>query len=94
MTRPRVLAALRRRLDEHALEQLRATAAAQSEQIDSLQAENTHLRCQLDQTEQWCDGWREDALRFQQQLCERTGGQPGMTMPGALVVVPAEQVRA
>lgn len=94
MNRARVVAGLRRRLDDQALDQLRAVAAAQAEQIDSLQAENASLRGQLDQAESWCDAWRDDALRFQQQLCEHTGGEPGMTADGALVVVPAEQVAA
>lgn len=94
MTNPRVLAALRRRLDDQALAQLRAVAAAQAEQLDALREENASLRGQLDQAESWCDAWRDDALRFQQQLCDRTGGEPGMTVDGALVVVPAEQVAA
>ena len=94
MTSPRVIAALRRRLDEQALDQLRTIAARQSEQIDALRAENASLQVQLDQAETWCDAWRDDAMRFQMALCERDDGQPAMRMDGSLAVIPAEQVRA
>jgi hypothetical protein len=89
MTNPRVLAALRRRLDVQALAQLRTLAVAQAEQLEALRVENESLRTELSLAEHCSDSWRYDALRFQDELCQQTGGQPGLTKAGALVVVPA-----
>lgn len=79
--RPQSLAALSRRLDAQALEQLRTVAAAQAKEIDD-------LRVRLADTEETLDFWWRSATDMQLELCERTGAQPGITQSGRLVVVP------
>lgn len=73
-------AALRRRLDAQALDQLREVAAAQAEEIDG-------LREQLADAVQAAESWRDDALDMQLELCRLRKGQPGITQGGRLVVV-------
>ena len=75
------LSAIQRRLDAIALQQLRDECAR-------LATENEHLRDQLYWAEQAAESWRDDALRMMEDTCERTGGQPGITIDGALVVIP------
>ena len=73
-------AAIQRRLERWELEHLRAMAAAQAEQIETLQR-------QLAYAEDLADSWRRDALDLQEELAERIGGAPGLTIGGRLVVV-------
>lgn len=94
MTNPRVLAALRRRLDVQALAQLRNIAVAQGEMLDALRAENESLRSELTLAEHCSESWRYDALRFQEELCQQTGGQPGLTKAGQLVVALPTECRS
>jgi len=65
-----------------ALDQLRA-------ECSRLAVENEQLRVELYWAEKSAESWQEDALRFQEELCVATGGEPGLTVDGALVVVPA-----
>lgn len=80
-----------RRLDALALEQLRATAAALIEENDRLRASLERAEARADNAEEAAYSWRDDALRFQLELCEREGGAPGLTIDGGLVIVPAVQ---
>ena len=75
------LQGIRRRLDAIAIDQLRA-------EVSRLAEENEELRKQLAWAEQAAEAWRDDALNFQMELCEHSGGTPGITQTGALVVVP------
>lgn len=68
------------RLDAIALQQLREVAARQTEQIDE-------LRRKVEDAERCAEFWRENADQLQDALCERTGGHPGLTRAGELVVV-------
>jgi hypothetical protein len=74
--------ALLNQMDKQALEQLRAEASRLAE-------ENDQLRSQLARSEEAAEGWHAEALELQQQLATATGGAPGITQAGALVVLPA-----
>ncbi|WP_107380198.1 hypothetical protein [Stenotrophomonas maltophilia] len=74
-------AAILRRLDREAFSQLCAEAAR-------LAVENEELRQQLWLAEDAARAWQEDAMNLQQNLCEATGGRPGLTVDGSLVAVP------
>ena len=76
----RTLAALVRRLDREALAQLRQEAAR-------LVDENEKLREQLAYAEDCAERWRENAISQLNDICERTGCAPGITVDGRLVVV-------
>lgn len=83
--RPRrapALQAIVRRLDSMAIDQLRA-------ECSRLAVENEQLRDELYWSEKSAESWQEDAERFQEELCAKTGGEPGLTVNGALVVVAA-----
>ena len=73
-------AAIQRRLERWELDHLRALAAAQAEQIETLQR-------QLSYAEDLADSWRRDALDVQEDLAARHGGAPGLTIDGRLVIV-------
>lgn len=77
-----------RRFDALALEQALA-------EVNRLAAENDALRRELARAEQCAEGWREDALRLMEEACALGDRQPGITLHGALVTVPAPaEVRA
>ncbi|PWB28876.1 hypothetical protein DCO49_03990 [Stenotrophomonas sp. SPM] len=76
-----------RRLDREALSQLCAEVAR-------LAVENEELRQQLWLAEDAACAWQEDAMNLQQVLCQATGGHPGLTVDGALVVVPSGEAPA
>lgn len=73
------VAAILRRLDDHAYEQLCAEVARLAE-------ENDRLRAELIKMESCADGWREDAMSLHEQLAEACDGNRGITMAGQLVV--------
>lgn len=85
---PAVRARLARHLDALALAQLREVAAAQSEELDALRAENEHLRRAYYDASHDADMWRKDAIAMQLELCERTHRAPGITPTGHLVTIP------
>ncbi|WP_423177422.1 MULTISPECIES: hypothetical protein [unclassified Stenotrophomonas] len=78
----RTASAIWRRLDRLAFSQLCAEAAR-------LAVENERLREQLWRAEDAAQFWQEDALDLQQALCDATGGRPGITRDGTLVLVQA-----
>lgn len=78
----RTAGAIWRRLDRLAFSQLCAEAAR-------LVVENERLREQLWRAEDAAQFWQEDALHLQQALCEATGGRPGISSDGTVVVVQA-----
>lgn len=71
------------RWDRQAIAQLRA-------EVTRPGAENDELRGQLYRMEDCAESWREDAMNFPMELCRRSGGEPGITAGGALVIVPTE----
>ncbi len=75
-------AALRllRKWDAIAIAQLCALA-------EQLHEENIQLRSDLAHAEHCAESWRDDALQAMEDLAEATGGRPGLTASGALVVV-------
>lgn len=81
------LAAIQRKLDRWELDHLRLLAAQQAEQIEELQR-------RVAWAEDCAERWRDDALDLQSQLADDTGGAPGLTMSGRLVVVPPQQPAA
>lgn len=66
--------------DRVAIAQLRAEVAR-------LGAENDQLRAELSTMQDCAEAWRHDALTFQMELCHQSGGSPGITESGDLVVV-------
>lgn len=80
-------AAIARRLDRIALEQLRAAVARLAGQVDQLRIENSALRIELERADIAAESWRTDALSMQEELCSSRGGRPGVTIDGRLVVV-------
>ena len=72
-------AAIQRKLERWELDHLRTLAAQQAEQIETLQRE-------LAYAEDCADSWRRDALDMQQDLADRLGGTPGLTVQGRLVI--------
>lgn len=88
-TSPRAhqLRVLERRFDQQALEQLRTEVSRLAAENDELRALKDQLREALAEEQYQSDLWRKDALDFQLQLCERTGGQPGIDINGHLRIV-------
>lgn len=87
MKRPTAAAVLRR-LDRMAVSQLCAEIgrlAAENEVLSTLVVENAERANLAESAAEW---WREDALELQAQLCDATGGRPGLTIEGTLVVIP------
>lgn len=78
-TSARPLSVIARRLDALALDQLRTTAAALSEQNDA-------LRSELVRAEATAEFWQEEAMRLHDDLAETTGGARALTVGGHLVV--------
>jgi hypothetical protein len=76
-------AALFRRLDNLAYEQLCAEAAR-------LVEENEHLRIELSRAEDDAEHWHTQAMRLQEEACADGSHAPGLTQSGALVRVPVE----
>lgn len=76
------LAAIARRLDAIALQQLREVCVR-------LAAENDQLRQELQWAEHAAESWRDDALRLMEEACADGTRQPGITQAGALVTIPA-----
>ncbi|HEY1034590.1 MAG TPA: hypothetical protein VGE09_06385 [Pseudoxanthomonas sp.] len=81
IARDRRIARLARRLDAMALEQLRT-------EVVRLAEENEHLRVQLVDAERTADFWWNESIDMLQRACEESGGTPGITQAGQLVVVP------
>lgn len=84
---------LLRRLKAQAHDQLVAEVAKLAAEVDRLTAENAELRDDLYHAEHSAERWREDALQFQDELAEQTGGTRGLTISGQLVVIPAGAVQ-
>lgn len=74
-------AAIQRRFERWELDHLRMLAAQQAEQIEELTR-------RLDWADDCAERWRDDALDLQRQIADDTGGAPGLTVDGRLVVVP------
>lgn len=72
-------AAIQRRLERWELAHLRSLAAQQAEQIEALER-----RCAW--AEDCAERWRDDALELHSGLSDASGGVPGLTMDGRLVV--------
>lgn len=68
------------RLERWELDHLRALAAVQAERIEQLETE-------LFYAQSCAESWQDDAMRMQEELAAQTGGCPGLTMGGQLVVV-------
>ena len=77
----RALRRLERRLDQSALQQLRAHAAALQDQVEALKQENQRLYEEAQSAMVWAEQWRDDFNR----LCEETSTEPGLTKEGRLV---------
>lgn len=73
-------AAIQRKLERWELDHLRALAAQQAEQIETLER-------QLAYAEDLAESWRRDALDMQDELASCAGGAPGLTVQGHLCVV-------
>lgn len=76
------IARILRRWDGIANQQLIEAAARLAE-------ENDHLRTELRWAEDAAESWRADALRMMEEACASGDRQPGITLDGALVTVPA-----
>jgi len=81
------LEALRRRLNALAYDQINEELARLDAEVEALKAENEQLRARLSYAEGWAESWREDAMEAMEQLASISGGAPGLTMDGRLVVV-------
>lgn len=79
MSKATTAAAVLRRLDDLAYDQLCAEVARLGEENDRLRRELVHM--------EFCaDGWREDAMSLHEQLATACGGAMGITQTGQLVV--------
>lgn len=78
------LRALQRRLHAQTFDMLLA-------EVERLADENADLRQRLSWAEDCAERWREDAISAINDAAERSGGAPGLTMAGHLVVVPPTQ---
>lgn len=81
---PRALAALRRRLNAMAYDQV-------NEELALMAIENDNLRAQLIRAEENAEFWHEQAMAALEQKAEATGGHIGMTQDGQLLVVGGAQ---
>lgn len=59
------------------------------ERCEQQHAEIERLRAELAYAERCAEGWRDDALRAMEAACADGARAPGLTMSGALVLVPA-----
>ena len=80
------VARILRRWDGIANEQLTAAAAALAE-------ENDRLREELRWAQDAAESWREDALRMMEEACADGDKRPGITIDGALVLVPTDSAQ-
>jgi outer membrane murein-binding lipoprotein Lpp len=84
-TRTARLAQIQARWDARAVEQLRAEVARLAAENERLEAELYRAEGRAASAEEWAESWRDDFYR----ACETNGAQPGITMDGHLVAVPA-----
>ena len=87
-TKPVSAAAIQRRLDAIALQQLREHAAALHAENERLRADNDNLRTELVRVEGDAYFWHDEAINLIEQMAE-AGTRVGMTVDGALVVLPS-----
>lgn len=80
------VARILRRWDGIATQQLIAAAA-------KLADENDQLREELIWAEHAADSWREDAMRLMDGACADGSKRPGITVGGALVLVPTDSAQ-
>lgn len=92
MNAPAEFTTLLRRWNALGHEQLQIELAALAAQNERLVQENAELQARLARAEEDADAFWHDAIGFQQQLAEQSGGTPGITRDGAFVVTPAENV--
>ena len=87
---PSSLSALQRRLDKHALEQLREVASQLHEQLEQRDARIAELERQLDWAESAAEDWQRHAFDLQDALADSdfaTHKCVGLTKAGEMVVV-------
>ena len=80
------LRALRRRLNAQAYDLVNEELARVDAENEALRAENELLRTRLAWTEDCAESWREDAIAALNEVADKVGGAPGLTMDGRLVV--------
>lgn len=83
----KTIAALRKRLERWELDHLRSLAASLAEQLEDAHNRIEALQSDLERAWRNAEAWQEDALELVKQL-EAEGQTVGLTVEGALVVVP------
>jgi SMC interacting uncharacterized protein involved in chromosome segregation len=85
------LSAIQRRLDSIAIQQLRDEVARLATENDQLREQCQRAETLAEELRDIAESWRDDALEMQLELCEQSGGSPGITMGGDLVVIKVRQ---
>ena len=80
------LHALRRRLNARAYDLVNEELARVDAENEALRAENETLRTRLAWAEDCAESWRKDAIAALNEVADKVGGAPGLTMDGQLVV--------
>ena len=83
----KTIAALRKRLEHWELDHLRALSASLSDQLEAANERIEALQSELDRAWRNAEAWQDDAMELVKQL-EAEGQTVGLTVAGALVVVP------
>lgn len=80
------LNALRRRLNAQAYDLVNEELARMDAENEALRTENELLRTRLAWAEDCAESWREDAISALNDMADKVGGVPGLTVDGRLVV--------
>lgn len=84
-------ARIQRRLERLELEHLRQHAAELAERLEAAEQRAADAEQRLSWAEDNAEFWREQHIETINQMADDTGGTPGLTMGGQLVIVPATE---
>lgn len=82
-------ARIQHRLEKLELEHLREHAAELAERLEAAEKRAAEAEERARYSESICDFWHDQAVDMQRAAAEESGGMPGLTMDGTLVIVPS-----
>lgn len=82
---------LQRRLDRWELEHLRQHATGLAEQLEAAEQRAVEAERRLSDAEYTAEFWHDQTVEMHNQAADESGGMPGLTMGGQLVMVPAAE---
>lgn len=81
--------AMQRRLERWELVHLREHAAELAERLEAAEKRAAEAEERARAAEASCDFWHDQAVDAHYAAAEESGGAPGITMDGTLVIVPS-----